>query len=166
MDRSDESRADQADADGLHCIFALRRDFGGRFEIDRIRLTTDFGDWYQGSKQTVDRPRGVRPVRIAPIPDLKAKLSPYVDECAADGPIVTTRNGKAVAVVLATNDDDDLERILLGRPLAFRRCLISPGKASITARDFPVKISGRRSAKGLANERGPRPAAEINSECC
>jgi prevent-host-death family protein len=37
-------------------------------------------------------------MRIAPLADVKARLSTYVDECGADGPIVITQNGKAVAV--------------------------------------------------------------------
>jgi prevent-host-death family protein len=39
-------------------------------------------------------------MRIAPLADVKARLSAYVDECVADGPIVITRNGKAVAILL------------------------------------------------------------------
>src|SRR5579883_1207298 len=54
-------------------------------------------------------------MRIAPLADVKARLSAYVDECSVEGPIVITRNGKAVAVLLVPNDDDDLERLLLGR---------------------------------------------------
>ena len=39
-------------------------------------------------------------MRVAPLADVKARLSAYVDECGAEGPIVITRNGKAVAVLL------------------------------------------------------------------
>jgi prevent-host-death family protein len=62
-------------------------------------------------------------MRIAPLADVKARLSAYVDECAADGPIVITRNGKAVAVLLVPNDDDDLERLLLERSSRFQAML-------------------------------------------
>jgi prevent-host-death family protein len=54
-------------------------------------------------------------MRIAPLADVKARLSAYLDECGVDGPVVITRNGKAAAVLLVPYDDDDLERILLGR---------------------------------------------------
>jgi prevent-host-death family protein len=54
-------------------------------------------------------------VKIAPLADVKARLSAYVDDCGANGPIVITRNGKAVAVLLVPTDDDDLERLLLAR---------------------------------------------------
>ena len=32
-------------------------------------------------------------MRIAPLADVKARLSAYVDECGAEGPVVITRNG-------------------------------------------------------------------------
>ena len=62
-------------------------------------------------------------MRIAPLADVKARLSAYVDECGAEGPLVITRNGKAVAVLLVPFDDDDLERLLLGRSPRFQALL-------------------------------------------
>ena len=46
-----------------------------------------------------------------------------MDKCGVEGPIVITRNGKAVAVLLAPYDDDDLERIMLGRSRRFQALL-------------------------------------------
>jgi prevent-host-death family protein len=62
-------------------------------------------------------------MRIAPLADVKARLSAYLDACAVEGPIVITRNGKAVAVLLAPSDDDDLERLMLGRSPRFQALL-------------------------------------------
>ncbi len=62
-------------------------------------------------------------MRIAPLADVKARLSAYLDECGAEGPVVITRNGKAVAVLLVPYDDDDLERLLLGRSPRFQALL-------------------------------------------
>jgi prevent-host-death family protein len=62
-------------------------------------------------------------MRIAPIADVKARLSAYLDECGTQGPLVITRNGKAVAVLLVPSDDDDLERLVLGRSPRFRALL-------------------------------------------
>ena len=59
-------------------------------------------------------------MRIAPLADVKARLSAYLDECGTQGPLVITRNGKAVAVLLVPNDDDDLERLILGRSPRFQ----------------------------------------------
>ncbi len=62
-------------------------------------------------------------MRIAPLADVKARLSAYLDECNAEGPVVITRNGRPVAVLLAPQDDDDLERLLLGRSPRFQAVL-------------------------------------------
>lgn len=62
-------------------------------------------------------------MKIAPLAEVKAKLSAYVEECESDGPVVITRNGKAVAVLLAPTDDEDLENILLTRSPRFQALL-------------------------------------------
>ena len=62
-------------------------------------------------------------MRIAPLADVKARLSAYLDECGVEGPLVITRNGKAVAVLLVPYDDDDLERLMLGRSPRFQALL-------------------------------------------
>lgn len=51
-------------------------------------------------------------MRIASVADVKAKLSGYIEASKA-GPIVVTKNGKPVAVLLAMQDEDELERILM-----------------------------------------------------
>src|SRR5437899_2117049 len=70
-------------------------------------------------------------MRIAPLADVKARLSAYLDECGAEGPVVITRNGKAVAVLLVPFDDDDLERLMLGRSPRFQ-ALLNRSRRSIT----------------------------------
>ena len=55
--------------------------------------------------------------------DVKARLSAYLDECGVEGPVVITRNGKAAAVLLVPYDDNDLERLLLGRSPRFQALL-------------------------------------------
>jgi prevent-host-death family protein len=71
-------------------------------------------------------------MRIAPLADVKARLSAYLDECGAEGPIVITRNGKAVAVLLVPDDDEDLERLMLGRSHRFQ-ALLNLSRKSIKA---------------------------------
>jgi len=71
-------------------------------------------------------------MRIAPLADVKARLSAYLDEAELKGPIVITRNGKAVAVLLAPVDDDDLERLLLARSPRFQS-LLNKSRQSIKA---------------------------------
>ena len=41
-------------------------------------------------------------MRIAPLADVKARLSAYVEQCETDGPVVITLNGRAVAILAGT----------------------------------------------------------------
>jgi len=78
-------------------------------------------------------------MRIAPLADVKARLSAYIELCETDGPVVITRNGKAVAVLLAPTDDDDLEGLLLARSPRFQ-ALLDRSRQSI------------KEGKGLTND--------------
>jgi prevent-host-death family protein len=75
-------------------------------------------------------------MRIVSVAKAKSQLSAYLDEAAESGPIVITRNGKAVAVMLAPRDDDQLEEILLMHSKKFQTMLetsrksIKAGKAT------------------------------------
>ena len=90
-------------------------------------------------------------MRIAPLASVKAQLSAYLEQCKEEGPIVITRNGKAVAVLLAPIDDDDLEGLLLARSPRFQALLdksresIQAGKG-LSSRDFWKAVAGRRLA--------------------
>jgi prevent-host-death family protein len=91
-------------------------------------------------------------MRIAPLADVKARLSAYVDECGVEGPVVITRNGKAVAVLLTPYDDDDLERLMLGRSPRFQALLnrsrqsIQQGKG-LSEKDFWQAVRKRAQAR-------------------
>ena len=61
-------------------------------------------------------------MRIAPVADVKARLSAYMRMCK-EGPIVITRNGKPAAVLLAVDDEDELERLVLAYTPRFRAIL-------------------------------------------
>jgi prevent-host-death family protein len=62
-------------------------------------------------------------MKIAPLADVKTNLSAYVEQAQKEGPIVITRNGKAVAVIIAPLDDDDLENLILARSPRFQALL-------------------------------------------
>jgi prevent-host-death family protein len=61
-------------------------------------------------------------MKIASVADVKARLSAYLKE-SRNGPVVVTRNGKAVAVLLAATDDDELERLVLAYSPRFQALL-------------------------------------------
>ncbi len=61
-------------------------------------------------------------MRIAPVAEMKAKFSAYLKE-SEDGPIVVTRSGKPVAVLLHVEDPDELERLLMAYSPQLQRIL-------------------------------------------
>lgn len=61
-------------------------------------------------------------MKIASVAEIKARLSDYL-KASAVGPVIVTRNGKAVAVLLGVNDDDELERLILGHSKKLRAIL-------------------------------------------
>ena len=70
-------------------------------------------------------------MRIAPVVEVKAKFSAYLEE-SKSGPVVVTKNGKAVAVLLAVEDEDEIERLILAYSPKFQ-AIMRKGKAQIEA---------------------------------
>jgi prevent-host-death family protein len=81
-------------------------------------------------------------MNIAPIADVKARFSAYVEK-TRQGPVVVTKNGRAVAVILRVQDDDDLERILLANSPKLRKILDAAEKR--------IQASGRVSHEDTWN---------------
>jgi len=48
-------------------------------------------------------------MKIAPVAEIKAKFSSYL-KASQEGPVVVTRNGKPVAVLLTMKDEDEIEK--------------------------------------------------------
>jgi len=88
-------------------------------------------------------------MKIAPLADVKARLSAYIEQCETEGPVVITRNGRAVAVLLAPADDEDLEGLILSRSPRFQ-ALLAKSRESIKA---GKGLSGKGFWKAVA-ERG------------
>ncbi len=61
-------------------------------------------------------------MKIAPVADVKARLSAYLEICA-ETPVVVTRNGRPAAVLIAVSDEDELERLVLAHTPRFRAIL-------------------------------------------
>lgn len=51
-------------------------------------------------------------MRIASVADIKAHFSAHL-RAASRGPVVVTRNGKPAGVLLAVDDEEELERLVL-----------------------------------------------------
>jgi prevent-host-death family protein len=61
-------------------------------------------------------------MNIASIANVKARLSAYIKK-SEEGPVIITRNGQPVAVLVPVLDDDDLERLILAYTPKFRRLI-------------------------------------------
>ena len=61
-------------------------------------------------------------MRIASVAEVKAKFSAYL-KASQQGPVVVTKNGRPVAILLAATDEDEIERLLLAYSPKFQRIL-------------------------------------------
>jgi prevent-host-death family protein len=97
-------------------------------------------------------------MKIASVADVKAHLSSYL-KASATGPVVVTRNGKAVAVLLGVHDDEELERLLLAHSPKLRAILDAADRrldegAGIGHEQFWQQVD---SAKNAREENGREP---------
>ena len=88
-------------------------------------------------------------MKIAPLADVKAKFSNYVDNIG-DGPVIVTRNGRAAAVLVSIPDgEDELESFILAHTPRFRRLIDSAYErirttGGVTHKDFWRKVGKSR----------------------
>jgi prevent-host-death family protein len=100
-------------------------------------------------------------MKIASVADVKARLSSYL-RASADDPVVITRNGKAVAVLLGVSDDDELERVIFAHSRKLRAILDAADRridagAGIGHDEFWSRVQSKRSAAANGSEkRRPR----------
>ncbi len=104
-------------------------------------------------------------MKIAPLAEVKDRLSAYID-AARESAIVVTRNGKPVALLTPIREDDDLDRLLLAHDLHFVRLLerardrVRTGRY-LTSGQFWRQLQRRRTRSGT--KRSARPAAKEGS---
>ena len=61
-------------------------------------------------------------MKIASVADIKARFSAYL-RAATRGPVIVTRSGKPVGVLLAIDDEEELERLVLAYSPGLRTIL-------------------------------------------
>ncbi len=104
-------------------------------------------------------------MRIAPLASVKAQFSAYLKR-TAEGPVVVTGNGRAVAVLVPIDDEDEIERLVLACSPKFSRLLetareeIRSGRG-ISHAEFWKRVgdSKTRKRRGRVTRRGKRPGA-------
>lgn len=52
-------------------------------------------------------------MRIAPVSEIKARFSDFLKKSQREGPVVITKNGKPVALLLSVTNEDELEHLLM-----------------------------------------------------
>ncbi|PKO20651.1 MAG: hypothetical protein CVU38_18990 [Chloroflexi bacterium HGW-Chloroflexi-1] len=115
-------------------------------------------------------------MRIASVADVKARLSAYLEQCETSGPVIIPCNGKAVVVLVAPQDDDDLERLVLARSPRFQALLaqsrrsIQEGKG-LSEEAFWAAVDERHSRKTVdgvgieGEEKRERPSIRPEAGC-
>jgi prevent-host-death family protein len=61
-------------------------------------------------------------MKIASVADVKARFSEFL-KASKRGPVVVTRNGKPAAVLLAVDNEDEIERLTLAYSPKFQKIL-------------------------------------------
>ena len=104
-------------------------------------------------------------MKIASVAEIKARLSAYLKE-SRRGPVVVTRNGKAVAALVAVTDDDELERLVLAHSPKFQALLEKSrrdieDKGAISHDKFWEEVAGdsQTSAKKRRRKGRSKPAS-------
>jgi len=61
-------------------------------------------------------------MRIASVADVKARFSGYL-KASEEGPVIVTKNGKPVAMLLSVKDEEEIERMILAYSPKFQSIL-------------------------------------------
>jgi prevent-host-death family protein len=75
-------------------------------------------------------------MKIASVADIKARFSAYL-KASEEGPIIVTRNGKPVAVLLSMEDQEELEGLILAYSPKFQRILQAAQRQIETGAGIP-----------------------------
>jgi prevent-host-death family protein len=99
-------------------------------------------------------------MKIASVAEVKSRFSAFV-KASAGGPVVVTRNGRPVAVLLGVQDEEEIERLLLAYSSRLREILdasrkqISEG-AGIGHDEFWAEVAPPKARKGQGKAKGKK----------
>lgn len=68
-------------------------------------------------------------MKVTPVTEIKTQFSAYIKACREE-PIAITKNGKLIAVLLSIDDEEELERLILGHSRKFQ-AILETGKQQI-----------------------------------
>jgi prevent-host-death family protein len=99
-------------------------------------------------------------MKIASVAEVKSQFSAFL-KASEDGPIVVTRNGRPVAVIVGVQDEDEIERLLMAYSPRLRAILersrqqLREGQ-SLSEEEFWSQMEEAPSSKGPARPRKKR----------
>jgi prevent-host-death family protein len=96
-------------------------------------------------------------MKIAPLAEVKDRLSAYIDE-SRDSPVVVTRNGRPVAMIIAITSEDDLDSLLLAHNPRFVQLLEEARARVRVTGGTPLAEMRRRLEEREARNDPPSPA--------
>src|SRR5437870_5871672 len=114
-------------------------------------------------------------MKIASVAEIKSQFSAFLKASEA-GPVVVTRNGRPVAVIVGVQDEDEIERLLMAYSPHLRAIWSAPASSFERGSGSAKRNSGRNSSipsrpKGRPSERrsGPNqtlhPTAAASRRC-
>ncbi len=103
-------------------------------------------------------------MKIASVSDVKAKFSGYI-KASEEGPVVVTKNGKPVALLLSVKDEEESERLLLlaYSPKFKNICTWRSGRYGKAKGSSTMTSGGRRRRSTSEVCPSPRSSASLDS---
>ncbi len=98
-------------------------------------------------------------MKIALVADIKSQFNAFL-KASEVGPVVVTRNGRPVAVIVGVQDEDEIERLLMAYSprlqaiLAASRQQIQDGDV-LTHEEFWAEVKAARASKRRGRRRKP-----------
>jgi prevent-host-death family protein len=103
-------------------------------------------------------------MKIASVAEIKSQFSAFLKASEA-GPVVVTRNGRAVAVIVGVRDEDEIERLLMAYSPRLR-AIVEASRKQIREgevlghEEFWAEVEASRSSGARARKKKPaEPAA-------
>jgi prevent-host-death family protein len=98
-------------------------------------------------------------VKIASVAEIKSQFSAFL-KASESGPVVVTRNGKPVAVIVGVQDEDEIERLLMAYSprlqaiLEASRRQVREGDV-LSHEEFWAEVEASRGSKRRGRKRKP-----------
>jgi prevent-host-death family protein len=98
-------------------------------------------------------------MKIASVAEIKSQFSAFLKASEA-GPVVVTRNGRPVAVIVGVEDEDEIERLLMAYSPRLRAILEHSRKEIrdgdvLGHEEFWAEVAASRTAKRRGRKRKP-----------